>query len=76
MTGPFRHFQTAIFTELSNRRPHQELLRLNAVGNICKAFLKEAEVTETETEEGETVQQVKEKGLHYWVASDKKLHGI
>ncbi len=54
----------------------QELLRLNAVGNICKAFLKEAEVTELETEAGETVQQVKEKGLHYWVASDKRLHGM
>lgn len=44
------------------------LLELNAVGNICKAFLKEAEVDE------ETGEVIKEQGLHYWVASDHAAH--
>lgn len=39
------------------------LLELNAVGNICKAFLKPAEVDD----EGNLV---KEQGLHYWITSD------
>lgn len=44
------------------------LLELNAVGNICKAFLKEAEIDE------DTGEVVAEKGLHYWVASDNAAH--
>lgn len=44
------------------------LLKLNAVGNLCKAFLKEADVDE----EGETI---RENGLHFWLASDGKVHG-
>ncbi len=44
------------------------LLKLNAVGNVAKAFLKEAEVDD----EGEVV---RENGLHYWIASDGRIHG-
>lgn len=44
------------------------LLDVLAVGNVCKAFLKEAEVDE----DGEVV---KENGLHYWLASDGRVHG-
>jgi hypothetical protein len=43
-----------------------ELLNLNAVGNVCKAFLKEAEVYIDE-ETGEEV--VEENGLHQWLTS-------
>jgi hypothetical protein len=43
------------------------LLELNAVGNICKAFLREAELDD----DGEVVA---EKGLHYWLASDDAIH--
>lgn len=46
----------------------KDLLLLNAVGNLCKAFLKEAEVDE----DGELV---KEEGLHYWLAMDGCVHG-
>lgn len=45
------------------------LLELNAVGNICKAFLKPAEVDEDGNVIGE-------KGLHYWIASDNRIHGM
>ncbi len=50
--------------ELLNR-----LLELNAVGNLCKAFLKEAEL------DPETGEAVKENGLHFWLASDGRVHG-
>jgi DNA polymerase len=43
------------------------LLQLNAVGNLCKAFLKEADVDE----EGNLI---KENGIHYWIASDGRVH--
>lgn len=43
------------------------LLELNAVGNICKSFLKPAEVDEDGNLIGE-------KGLHYWIASDNAIH--
>ena len=42
------------------------LLELNAVGNICKAFLKPAE----EDDEGNLV---KEQGLHYWITSQDTI---
>lgn len=45
----------------------RQLLMLNAVGNICKSFLRPAEVDE----EGEVVG---ERGLHYWIASDDRIH--
>lgn len=45
-----------------------ELLELNAVGNIRKAFLKEPE----RNEEGEIVEEA---GLHAWVAPDQRVHG-
>ena len=45
-----------------------KLLELNAVGNICKAFLKSADIDE------ETGEVIKENGLHYWVASDGCVH--
>ena len=41
-----------------------ELLNLNAVGNLCKAFLKEADVYVDES--GDEV--VEENGLHQWLA--------
>jgi uracil-DNA glycosylase family 4 len=44
-----------------------ELLELNAVGNLTKAFLRPAEVDD----EGNLV---KENGLHFWVASDLRVH--
>ena len=43
------------------------LLELNAVGNICKAFLREADVDD----EGNLIA---EKGLHFWLASDDAIH--
>jgi hypothetical protein len=46
----------------------QELLGLNAIGNLTKAFLRPAELDD----EGNLV---KENGLHYWVASDGRVHG-
>jgi DNA polymerase I-like protein with 3'-5' exonuclease and polymerase domains len=50
-----------------------ELLDLNAVGNVCKAFLKEADVYIDD----ETGLEVKsENGLHQWLASDSRVHGM
>lgn len=46
-----------------------ELLELNAVGNICKAFLKEPTIDD------ETGELTRENGLHFWVAQDGRLHG-
>lgn len=45
----------------------RKLLQLNAVGNICKGFMKEADLDE----DGEVK---KENGLHYWVCSDNHIH--
>lgn len=45
-----------------------ELLLLNSIGNICKAFLKEATVDE----DGSFVQ---ENGLHFFLCSDGRVHG-
>lgn len=45
------------------------LLELNAVGNLCKAFLKEPDIDE------ETGEVTRENGLHFWVASDLRVHG-
>jgi hypothetical protein len=47
-----------------------ELLNLNAVGNVCKAFLKKAEVYADELT-GETVTE--ENGIRAWVSSDLRL---
>lgn len=47
----------------------EQLLELNAVGNICKAFLKPAE----KDDDGNVIG---EKGLHYWLASDDRIHGM
>jgi hypothetical protein len=46
-----------------------ELLNLNAVGNVCKAFLKKAEVYEDD--DGQTVTE--EQGILSWVSSDLRL---
>jgi len=46
-----------------------ELMTLNAIGNIRKAFLKEP----TLDDEGN---MTRENGLHYWLASDGKIHGM
>jgi uracil-DNA glycosylase family 4 len=45
------------------------LIELNAVGNLCKAFLKEAEI------DPETGEPARENGLHFWLASDDRVHG-
>lgn len=46
-----------------------QLLELNAVGNLCKAFLKEPDIDE------ETGEVTRENGLHFWLASDGRVHG-
>lgn len=48
----------------------QEWLNLNAVGNLRKAFLKEATLDE------ETGEVTKENGLHKWLCSDNRIHGM
>jgi uracil-DNA glycosylase family 4 len=59
---------------LSDKLPTlNELLHLNAVGNLAKAFFKEAEVFTINEETGE--EEVIEHGLHAWVASDGRIHG-
>lgn len=45
----------------------RQLLQLNSVGNICKAFLRESDVDD----EGNLV---KENGLHYWLSSADAVH--
>lgn len=57
-----------ILSEQNDDRILRNLLQLNAVGNICKAFLKEAEVDE----DGNVV---KENGLHSFLCSDSCVHG-
>ncbi len=49
-----------------------ELLNLNAVGNIAKSFLNEPDVY-IDGDTGEEV--VEENGLHAWLASDGRIHG-
>lgn len=49
-----------------------ELLDLNAVGNVCKAFLKEADTYIDD--DGNEVRS--ENGLHQWLASDNRVHGM
>lgn len=44
-----------------------ELLELNSVGNVCKAFLKKRELDDEGNEVGP------EKGIHHWVTSDDRL---
>lgn len=46
-----------------------QMMDVLAVGNVCKAFLKEAEIDD------ETGELVKENGLHYWLCSDGRIHG-
>lgn len=46
-----------------------ELLELNAVGNICKAFLKEPTIDD------DTGELTRENGLHFWLANDGRIHG-
>lgn len=57
-----------ILSEKENDQMLRKLLQLNAVGNICKAFLKEADVDE----DGKLV---KENGLHFFLCSDGRVHG-
>lgn len=49
-----------------------ELLDLNVVGNLCKAFLKEPEVYWDEDLEEEVEEEA---GLHKWLASNGRIHG-
>lgn len=57
-----------ILAEQQNDMLLRRLLQLNAVGNISKAFLKEAE-----TDEDGNI--IKENGLHFFLCSDGKIHG-
>jgi uracil-DNA glycosylase family 4 len=57
-----------ILSEQNNDALLRRLLQLNAVGNICKAFLKEADIDA----DGNVV---KENGLHFFLCSDKRVHG-
>lgn len=57
-----------ILSEKNNDIILRKLLQLNAVGNICKAFLKEADVDA----DGAVV---KENGLHFYLCSDDRVHG-
>lgn len=58
---------------LSDQCPRiNELLNLNAVGNLSKAFMKEPDVYIDGTT-GEEV--VEENGLHAWLCSDGRVHG-
>jgi uracil-DNA glycosylase family 4 len=57
---------------LSERLPAiDELLNLNAVGNLSKAFLKEPTI-EIDEDTGEEV--IEENGLHLWLQSDGCIH--
>lgn len=50
-----------------------ELLDLNAVGNLSKAFLKEPDIYI----DGDTGEEVREEnGIHAWIASDERIHGM
>lgn len=49
-----------------------EMMDLNAVGNVCKAFLKEPDIY---FDEELCEEVVEEAGLHAWVASDGRVHG-
>lgn len=53
--------------EYSDALLHQ-LIRLNAVGNICKAFLKTPDVDD----EGNLI---RENGLHFFLCQDSRVHG-
>jgi hypothetical protein len=55
-----------ILAAVNHDKTIDALLELNAVGNICKAFLKPAE----EDDEGNLV---KEQGLHYWITSQDTI---
>ncbi len=57
-----------ILAEKENDMLLRQLLQLNAVGNICKAFLKQAD-----TDEDGNV--LKENGLHFFLCSDGRVHG-
>ena len=57
-----------ILSEQNDDKILRRLLQLNAVGNICKAFLKEADTDA----DGNLV---KENGLHFYLCSDNRVHG-
>lgn len=57
-----------ILSETNDDKILRKLLQLNAVGNVCKAFLKEADVDA----DGNLV---KENGLHFFLCSDNRVHG-
>lgn len=57
-------------TILSEQAPIlAKLLELKDIENLCKAFLKEADIDE------ETGEVTKENGLHYYICSDNRVHG-
>lgn len=56
-----------ILSETHSDDTLRKLLQLNSVGNICKGFMKEADLDK----DGEVK---KENGLHYWLCSDSRIH--
>lgn len=50
----------------------EQLMDLNAVGNLSKAFLKEPDIS-IDPETG--LEVVSENGLHSWLCGDKRIHG-
>lgn len=57
-----------ILSEEYNYDMLHQLIRLNAVGNICKAFLKTPDVDE----DGNLI---RENGLHFFLCQDSRVHG-
>ncbi len=57
-----------ILSEEYNYEMLHQLIRLNAVGNICKAFLKTPDVDE----DGNLI---RENGLHFFLCQDSRVHG-
>lgn len=55
-----------IFASKYDDQVLRELLELNSVGNVCKAFLRPADVDD----DGNVV---KENGIHYWVTSEDTI---
>lgn len=57
-----------ILSEAHNDYLLKDLVRLNAVGNICKGFLKQADTNSD-------LNIIKENGLHSFICSDGRIHG-
>ena len=52
----------------------EQLVNVNSVGNLTRAFLRPSEVITIELKDGEEETKVKEHGLFEWIASDGRIH--